>query len=44
MSARQTLVTTSLETHRAVPIPPQLREALVQLAPPASARADAPAP
>jgi len=44
MSARQTLVTTSLETHRSVPIPPQLREALVQLAPATSARADAPAP
>lgn len=33
MSARQTLVTTSLETHTAIPIPSQLREALSQLAP-----------
>jgi 4-hydroxybenzoyl-CoA thioesterase len=31
MSARQTLVTTSLDTHQAVPIPSQLREALAQL-------------
>jgi len=28
MSARQTLVTTSLDTHQSIPIPPQLREAL----------------
>jgi 4-hydroxybenzoyl-CoA thioesterase len=28
MSARQTLVTTSLDTHRPIPIPPKLREAL----------------
>lgn len=33
MSARQTLVTTSLDTHRSVQIPPQLREALTQAAP-----------
>lgn len=33
MSARQTLVTTSLETHTSILIPPQLREALAQLAP-----------
>ena len=33
MSAQQTLVTTSLETHRSTQIPPQLRAALVQLAP-----------
>jgi 4-hydroxybenzoyl-CoA thioesterase len=30
MSARQTLVTTSLDTHRAVPIPSPLRDALEQ--------------
>jgi 4-hydroxybenzoyl-CoA thioesterase len=41
MSARQTLVTTSLETHRSMQIPPQLRQALVQLAPAATAGADA---
>ena len=35
MSARQTLVTTSLETHRSVQIPAPLREALSHLAPPA---------
>lgn len=33
MSAQQTLVSTSLETHRSTQIPPQLREALTQLAP-----------
>jgi 4-hydroxybenzoyl-CoA thioesterase len=33
MSARQTLVTTSLDTHTSIRIPPQLREALSQLAP-----------
>jgi 4-hydroxybenzoyl-CoA thioesterase len=33
MSARQALVTTSLDTHESMRIPPQLREALVQLAP-----------
>lgn len=33
MSARQTLVTTSLDTHTSIRIPPQLREALTQLAP-----------
>ncbi len=33
MSARQTLVTTSLDTHQSVRIPPQLREALTQVAP-----------
>ncbi|MEP7244939.1 MAG: thioesterase family protein [Gammaproteobacteria bacterium] len=33
MSARQTLVTTSLDTHRSVQIPPQLREALARIAP-----------
>jgi 4-hydroxybenzoyl-CoA thioesterase len=33
MSARQTLVTTSLDTHTSIRIPPQLREALAQLAP-----------
>ena len=33
MSARQTLVTTSLDTHKSIRIPPQLREALAQLAP-----------
>ena len=36
MSARQTLVTTSLETHRSVRIPQQLRQALVQVAPAAA--------
>lgn len=40
MSAHQTLVTTSLETHRAVPIPPRMREALIQLSP-SAARSDA---
>jgi 4-hydroxybenzoyl-CoA thioesterase len=33
MSARQTLVTTSLDTHKSIRIPSQLREALTQLAP-----------
>ena len=33
MSARQTLVTTALDTHTSIRIPPQLREALAQLAP-----------
>jgi 4-hydroxybenzoyl-CoA thioesterase len=33
MSAQQTLVSTSLDTHRATQIPPQLREALARLAP-----------
>ena len=33
MSARQTLVTTSLDTHHAVEIPSQLREALALLGP-----------
>jgi 4-hydroxybenzoyl-CoA thioesterase len=33
MSARQTLVTTSLDTHTSIRIPPQLRESLAQLAP-----------
>jgi len=33
MTARQTLVTTSLDTHKSIRIPPQLREALAQLAP-----------
>lgn len=33
MSARQTLVTTSLDTHTSIRIPSQLREALAQLAP-----------
>jgi 4-hydroxybenzoyl-CoA thioesterase len=28
MAARQTLVTTSLDTHQSIPIPPKLREAL----------------
>ena len=32
MSADQTIVTTSLETHRAIPIPPELRAALVMQA------------
>jgi len=41
MSARQTLVTTSLDTHQSVRIPTQLREALVQVAPAAAARVDA---
>jgi 4-hydroxybenzoyl-CoA thioesterase len=44
MSARQTLVTTSLETHRATPIPPPLRQALAHLAPAATARVGASAP
>jgi len=41
VSTRQTLVTTSLYTHQSMPIPPQLREALEQLAPAAEVRADA---
>ena len=41
MSARQTLVTTSLDTHWSVQIPAQLREALTRLAPDAVAHADA---
>lgn len=36
MSARQTIVTTSLETHRSVRIPHQLRQALAQFAPAAA--------
>jgi 4-hydroxybenzoyl-CoA thioesterase len=39
MSARQTLVTTSLDTHQSVRIPPQLREALTQVAPAGAAPA-----
>jgi 4-hydroxybenzoyl-CoA thioesterase len=42
MSARQTLVTTSLDTHRSIPIPPKLREALMQFAPAAAARVEVP--
>ncbi len=30
MSCSQTIVTTSLDTHRAIPIPPELRAALLQ--------------
>jgi 4-hydroxybenzoyl-CoA thioesterase len=41
VSTRQTLVTTSLDTHQSMPIPPQLREALVQLAPAAAVRTEA---
>ncbi|MDY6946552.1 MAG: thioesterase family protein [Pseudomonadota bacterium] len=41
ISARQSIVTTSLDTHRATPIPAQLREALNRLASPARADADA---
>ena len=41
MSAQQTLVSTSLETHRATQIPPQLREALRRLAPGIAAQAAA---
>jgi 4-hydroxybenzoyl-CoA thioesterase len=43
MSARQTLVTTSLDTHESTQIPPQLRDALARLAPATTARTDAPA-
>lgn len=39
MSARQTLVTTSLDTHQSVRIPPKLREALTQVAPAGAAPA-----
>jgi len=39
MSARQTLVTTSLETHRSTQVPQQLRQALEQLAPGLATRA-----
>jgi 4-hydroxybenzoyl-CoA thioesterase len=41
MSARQTLVATSLDTHASTQIPPQLREALARLAPATAVRADA---
>jgi 4-hydroxybenzoyl-CoA thioesterase len=41
MSARQTLVTTSLDTHQSIPIPPKLRDGLLQFAPDAAARAEA---
>lgn len=41
MKARQTIVSTSLETHESTPIPPQLREALVQLTPATTATAEA---
>lgn len=41
MSARQTIVTTSLDTHQATPIPGRLREALTQLASTSGAGADA---
>jgi 4-hydroxybenzoyl-CoA thioesterase len=43
MSARQTLVTTSLDTHGSMQIPPQLREALAQLVPATAVSADVPA-
>jgi 4-hydroxybenzoyl-CoA thioesterase len=42
MSARQTLVTTSLDTHQSIEIPPKLREAIMQFAPAAAPRAGAP--
>ena len=42
MSAQQTLVTTSLDTHQSIEIPPKLREALVQFAPAAAPRAETP--
>jgi 4-hydroxybenzoyl-CoA thioesterase len=42
MSVRQTLVTTSLDTHQSIEIPPKLREAIMQFAPAAVPRAGVP--